>query len=222
MGVDKVDKLSLAGFGQGKSEKYEACVELSLFIALYAYNTVVCWQVVHDQDMTRKSYHVSERSSLRALELTWLSKKKLHTLKHAFLSDSAQSRIGSGTGLFTRALLNHPDWQTSLAALHAIEPNEGMRNVFHGTISDPRVTLTDGVFERTGVEDMWADMIVMAAVSMHIVYFSEVLISTFLRRFIGVSTMKLQSWSFHGYSSLAEWSLLLVTMLTRSEHTVFF
>ena len=66
----KVDQLSQEGFGHGKSEKYEACVEFFPFIALYAYNTVVYWQIVHDQDMTRKSYHVSEHSSLRTLELT--------------------------------------------------------------------------------------------------------------------------------------------------------
>ncbi|KAF7303758.1 CUE domain-containing protein [Mycena indigotica] len=34
--------------------------------------------------------------------------------------------IASGTGLFTRALLGHPDWK-GIRSLNAIEPSEGMR-----------------------------------------------------------------------------------------------
>jgi hypothetical protein len=73
-------------------------------------------------------------------------------------------RIGSGTGLFTRALLDHPDWSEALASLHAVDPNEGMREVFASVVTDPRVKLTDGTFDNTGAEDEWADFVIMAAV----------------------------------------------------------
>ena len=43
-----------------------------------------------------------------------------------------------------------------------------MRKVFAQAVTDPRVTLVDGVFEKTGAEDGWADIIVMAAVSIRI------------------------------------------------------
>ena len=59
----------------------------------------------------------------------------------------------------------HPDWCNSLASLHAIDPNEGMRSVFASTVNDPRVKLTDGTFDNTGVEDGFAHIVVMAAVS---------------------------------------------------------
>ena len=39
-----------------------------------------------------------------------------------------------------------------------------MREIFADTVKDPRVTLFDGVFEKTGVEDGWADVILMATV----------------------------------------------------------
>ncbi|KAI0063117.1 S-adenosyl-L-methionine-dependent methyltransferase [Artomyces pyxidatus] len=69
--------------------------------------------------------------------------------------------IGSGTGLFTRALLSHPEWN-SIAYLKAIEPSEGMRNVFSKSVSDPRVTVEEGFFDQVPVEDGTADLIVIA------------------------------------------------------------
>jgi len=70
--------------------------------------------------------------------------------------------IGSGTGKFTRALLSHPDWKSSIAHIKAIDPSEGMRSVFLREVKDPRVQLSEGTFDRTGVEDGWADLIVIA------------------------------------------------------------
>ena len=98
-------------------------------------------------------------------------------------------RIGSGSGIFTRSILSHPDWADSLTALHAIDPNEGMRSVFASTVDDPRVKLSDGVFEKTGVEDGWADVIVMAAVSLYKLFHMLVLMKMTcfgFRAFIGV------------------------------------
>ncbi|KAF8077903.1 S-adenosyl-L-methionine-dependent methyltransferase [Lyophyllum atratum] len=59
--------------------------------------------------------------------------------------------IGAGTGIFTRALLAHPVWASA-----------GMREVFSRTVQDKRVTIDDGTFENTGVEDQWADLVVIA------------------------------------------------------------
>ncbi|KAH8107106.1 S-adenosyl-L-methionine-dependent methyltransferase [Cristinia sonorae] len=70
--------------------------------------------------------------------------------------------IGAGTGIFTRALLAHPEWKDSVAELRAVEPSEGMRAVFTKTVVDPRVSAVDGTFDSTGVEDGWADVVIAA------------------------------------------------------------
>ncbi|TDL24773.1 S-adenosyl-L-methionine-dependent methyltransferase [Rickenella mellea] len=77
-------------------------------------------------------------------------------------SSSNVVELGSGTGIFTRALLADPEWQNSIAELKAFEPSEGMRDVFSKTVQDPRVTVHDGTFDHFGVEDDWADIIVVA------------------------------------------------------------
>ncbi|KAF9647578.1 S-adenosyl-L-methionine-dependent methyltransferase [Thelephora ganbajun] len=72
--------------------------------------------------------------------------------------------IGAGTGLFTRALLAHPDWSetTTIGSLKAYDPSSGMRAVFTEKTRDDRVTVAEGTFERIDVEDSWADLIVVA------------------------------------------------------------
>lgn len=72
--------------------------------------------------------------------------------------------IGAGTGIFTRALLAHPEWSDSVAELKAVEPSEGMRDVFTKTVAkvDPRVSVAEGTFDTTGVEDGWADLVIIA------------------------------------------------------------
>lgn len=70
--------------------------------------------------------------------------------------------IGCGTGIFTRALLAHPEWISSVGQLRAIEPSEGMRDVFLETVKDDRVTVAEGSFDSTGIQDSWADIIVIA------------------------------------------------------------
>ncbi|KAF7440539.1 hypothetical protein PC9H_000885 [Pleurotus ostreatus] len=70
--------------------------------------------------------------------------------------------LGAGTGIFTRALLAHPDWASSIKSLRAIEPSEGMREVFSKSVNDERVTVTEGTFDTTNVEDGWADLVVVA------------------------------------------------------------
>ncbi|KAF9533022.1 S-adenosyl-L-methionine-dependent methyltransferase [Crepidotus variabilis] len=70
--------------------------------------------------------------------------------------------IGAGTGIFTRALLADPAWNNSIRELRAVEPSEGMRNAFTSKITDKRVSISDGVFQSTGAQDAWADLIVIA------------------------------------------------------------
>ncbi|KAG5650771.1 hypothetical protein H0H81_011110 [Sphagnurus paluster] len=72
------------------------------------------------------------------------------------------AEIGAGTGIFTRALLSHPQWATKIKQIKAVEPAPGMRNVLRKTIADERVTVDDGTFENTGVDDHWADMVLIA------------------------------------------------------------
>ncbi|KAF8654102.1 hypothetical protein AX16_003635 [Volvariella volvacea WC 439] len=70
--------------------------------------------------------------------------------------------IGSGTGIFTRALLKHEDWCKDIKSLKAVEPSAGMRDVFTKNIDDERVTVAQGTFDNTGVENGWADLITIA------------------------------------------------------------
>ncbi|KAJ7046828.1 S-adenosyl-L-methionine-dependent methyltransferase [Mycena alexandri] len=72
--------------------------------------------------------------------------------------------IGAGTGIFTRAFLAHPEWVSAFTELKAIEPSAGMRDVFSKTVVDDRgrVSISDGTFEQTHVEDGWADLVVVA------------------------------------------------------------
>ncbi|KAI5117442.1 hypothetical protein M0805_007012 [Coniferiporia weirii] len=71
--------------------------------------------------------------------------------------------VGCGSGIFTRALLAHPEWSSSISELRCIDPNEGMRAVFAKTMKDARVSLFDGTFDNTGAPDGWADLIVSAS-----------------------------------------------------------
>ncbi|GLB34909.1 putative methyltransferase [Lyophyllum shimeji] len=70
--------------------------------------------------------------------------------------------IGAGTGIFTRALLAHPEWASSINQIKAVEPSAGMREVFSKTVRDERVAIDNGTFENSGVEDGWADLVVIA------------------------------------------------------------
>ena len=81
-------------------------------------------------------------------------------------------RLGSGTGIFTRNLLTHPAWANSIGRLNAVEPSEGMRKTFDKNIQDPRIVTTNGTFDITGVEDSWADVIIIAQVSTIRVFFA--------------------------------------------------
>lgn len=70
--------------------------------------------------------------------------------------------IGAGTGIFTRALLAHPEWRDVIKELRAVEPSAGMREQFTKTVSDPRVSVAEGTFDATGVASGWADLVVIA------------------------------------------------------------
>jgi hypothetical protein len=61
--------------------------------------------------------------------------------------------------------LKHPEWLNAIEELRAIEPSEGMRNTFSTRIQDPRVSISDGTFDTTHLPDAWADLVVIAQVS---------------------------------------------------------
>ncbi len=48
--------------------------------------------------------------------------------------------------------------------LKAVEPSEGMREVFSKKIKDDRISVSHGLFHSTGVEDGWADLVIIAQV----------------------------------------------------------
>jgi phospholipid N-methyltransferase len=75
-------------------------------------------------------------------------------------------RIGAGTGIFTRALLDQ-NWSSDIKNIKAIEPSAGMREVFSKSVSSDRVTISinEGTFDTTGIEDQWGDLVVIAQVS---------------------------------------------------------
>jgi len=70
--------------------------------------------------------------------------------------------LGSGTGIFTRALLAHESFSKSVERITAIEPSDGMREVFSKQTQDPRATTKAGTFEDTGIADASADFVVVA------------------------------------------------------------
>ncbi|KAF8881201.1 S-adenosyl-L-methionine-dependent methyltransferase [Infundibulicybe gibba] len=84
-----------------------------------------------------------------------------HLAKSVKKSSPSIVEIGAGTGIFTRALLAHPDW-AAVKELKAIEPSAGMRRMFSETVTDERISIQDGTFDTTDVETGWADLIFIA------------------------------------------------------------
>ncbi|KZV64925.1 S-adenosyl-L-methionine-dependent methyltransferase [Peniophora sp. CONT] len=70
--------------------------------------------------------------------------------------------LGSGTGIFTRALLAHPSWSSSVKSLVAVEPSEGMRAQFAKTVKDERVSQREGFFNDVGGADGSVDAVIIA------------------------------------------------------------
>ncbi|KAJ2920659.1 hypothetical protein H1R20_g16436, partial [Candolleomyces eurysporus] len=77
-------------------------------------------------------------------------------------TNALYDRLGSGTGIFTRALLADPEWASNIRELRAFEPSEGMRDEFTKTVQDSRAKVFDGTFDTIGAEDGWADLVVTA------------------------------------------------------------
>ncbi|KAJ7172457.1 methyltransferase type 11 [Mycena filopes] len=92
-----------------------------------------------------------------------MSSSTIH-MQSCFKRQLVSCRIGAGTGIFTRAFIAHPEWSCAFLELKAIEPSAGMRDVFSKTVVDEqgRVSISDGTFEQTHVEDGWADLVVVA------------------------------------------------------------
>jgi hypothetical protein len=61
-------------------------------------------------------------------------------------------------------MLEQPEWSSSIGRLQAVDSRENVRESFAETIRDGRVTVANGSFTSTGVEDGWADLVVLAHV----------------------------------------------------------
>ncbi|KAG6851016.1 hypothetical protein H0H93_004503 [Arthromyces matolae] len=122
-----------AGFGQGTNELYDRLQPGLVFFTL-----------------------PQARPSYQDFALTYIRDVVKHQAKINVVE------IGAGTGIFTRALLAHPRWAQDIKQIKAVEPSAGMREVFETTVQDERVTIQDGTFDTTGVEDGWADVVIIA------------------------------------------------------------
>ena len=126
--------------------------------------------VKHNSFRVRPHYPTEALSYIRG---PFSGKSNLRIVEYVFnlcplpCAEAFLYRIGAGTGIFTRDLLNHKDWSNCISEIIAVEPNTEMRRVFARETTHPEVKViaTDGTFERTNVEDGWADMIIMATVS---------------------------------------------------------
>ncbi|EDR10637.1 uncharacterized protein LACBIDRAFT_317319 [Laccaria bicolor S238N-H82] len=87
-------------------------------------------------DRIRPSYQAPASSFIRA--------------SHAM--NIVDRRIGVGTGIFTRALLAQPEWDSPVKEIRAIEPSEGTRSMFSKVVNDERISINQGTFDATGIE----------------------------------------------------------------------
>jgi phospholipid N-methyltransferase len=120
--------------------------------------------------------------------------------------DLIGDRLGSGTGIFTRALLAHPTWDKRIKQLKAVEPSEGMRGTFSKLVRDDRIALSEGSFDATGVEDGWADLVVIAQVPCFFLPsgWRATECRNLNRLSIGAQITMQLPWSFLAFSSLQE------------------
>ncbi|KAG2151309.1 hypothetical protein DEU56DRAFT_752242 [Suillus clintonianus] len=107
-------------------------------------------------DRVRPSYLTESLSYIRQIPKTTAP---LHVVDSSL---QLAFRIGAGTGIFTRALLTHPEWATSIGALRAVEPSDDMRDFWMKSVKDDCAAITKGTFDNTGVEDGWADIVIIA------------------------------------------------------------
>ena len=64
-----------------------------------------------------------------------------------------------------------------------------MRKTFEKNIQDPRIITTNGTFDVTGVEDSWADVIIIAQVSIRVCSNITDLTTFYSRHSTGVWTL---------------------------------
>lgn len=64
--------------------------------------------------------------------------------------------------------MENPDWGESIAEIKAVDPNADMREYFSSAVEDTRVSIASGTFQNTGVQDEWADAIVIAQVGLQV------------------------------------------------------
>lgn len=80
-----------------------------------------------------------------------------------------------------------------------MDPSEGMREVFSRYTTDDRVVVSEGTFDRTGIESGWADLIVIAQVCRpKCGPYTETILKSVSRHSTGALTMKQQQPSLLG------------------------
>lgn len=162
-----VHNIAKEGFGTGTNELYDRYVLLTIWLCrlrVSATSLNCCFQRAAVVSTGCSRARPPGRQGLRALERSRVRTEAAERQLAGQSADAPLPRIGAGTGISTRALLAHPDWANSINELRAIEPSEGMRLQFSKNTKDPRVSVREGTFDTTNIEDGWADVIIIAQV----------------------------------------------------------
>jgi hypothetical protein len=191
---DSVHKIAQTGFGNGTNELYDRS-----FVSTSVY------EITHPlfQSSSVVSFGCSQVHPPRGCRF-WLARhSRVQPLSSRFfrsvILNLLPARVGSGTGIFTRAILAHPDWATAVGKITAVEPSEGMRGIFNNSVQDERVSCQNGSFENTGVTNHSADLVIVAQVQSSSYYsINTAKTSPLFRHFTGVGTTTLRQRSFRG------------------------
>jgi len=123
--------------------------------------------------------------------------------------------LGAGTGIFTRALLAHPEFKgDAVKELKAVEPSSGMRDTFSKNVHDNRVSIIDGTFDNTHVEDHWADAIVVAQAWHWCTDYDKAVIE--LARVLKPDGLAFFIWNHSDYERAASWMKQAQAIYARS------
>ena len=155
-----IHTIAQKGFGTGTNQLYDRSLSVIQFYII-ANSTYPYMTHVVPGPPTNHLYWILSSAPLNQSHSS--TSQSEHTLDF-FLYLLMLSRIGSGTGIFTRALLAHIQWNAAIKQIKAVEPSEGMRSVFSQRNNDDRVTVAEGTFSATGIADGWADLVFIAQV----------------------------------------------------------
>lgn len=121
-----VHSIAQQGFGEGTNEVYDRFVQVIFNVIFKLIES--CILILISFCRARPSYQAVVLSHIRqSLPNSNLSSPLLNIVE-----------IGAGTGIFTRALIAHPDWSSSIREIRAVEPSAGMRAQFEKTVIEPQ------------------------------------------------------------------------------------